>query len=807
VERAPANTVDHRSRRPAAEPDRRPRQALSDADWSPETERDLVQLMRHGPIATARRQTLQAMFGDARLGEGPGGAAPVVQRRVLSDTVGAFLKEQVGLQTAFLKGELSTAEIARGGESTTVRVSEKDPVGKQKQRVNTPELKDKREERPEEEGGKGEEKKKVNQEEEKVGEREVEKREKREKKSKKTIKTRSHKEEGGKEKKKPKKIRAKKEKEKGKEKEAEAPPRYTTVGFEHEFAQMMDGPLQGVSHLELAKSDLQMPVTELPFILETDAQNSMELVSPPFLLETLPDAPIPLPDDVRKVDGMLDLELRKATGSNGRLLGDFITRFEGAAGITFAWLADKDSKVEIERKNFSHNTSGKIETGLLGGAPKVKLQAIKNISIGPSEKGQASMGSAKPDSSPADQGPDVNTKGEVISQVNFATSAKVFEAMRQLPKGERNEDLLAGDLGALTEAFRESLISGAFSGPIADREMLIEGMRGFQKALAARVPRSVRSRSPQDNFNRGMSGLIARLQLRSLDAEQFHGLVVDFDRIVASAREELEADDPLKRRWMSIEPEPALEEGSEAAELLEGIGRIREGMGGLSVVGAGSPGLRIFLNTLARTLAGLVSVPAQSVVAAAQEKRRRGAMKAMTPENIGFEAQLTSRVKDVDQSWLKDNIVNFGMGILSPEDWRAVLALIDPDGAFQAGLATMIMKMDLSKKASLEPYLEAFILEVRRALKVLSGYILSKRLDSDRPDLADVGPKKAPEFLESHPEVIGARQDTFIHPSKVALPGQWIERLHVVESRWRSVDHVEALARAWRAANPLPGQH
>lgn len=84
---------------------------------------------------------------------------------------------------------------------------------------------------------------------------------------------------------------------------------FTTVGLEHEFGHMPNGFLDGVSHLELAESALQMPLTGLPFYIETDAGSTLELVSPPFLLPTVDGLPIPDPDIVRRIDNMFRQEL------------------------------------------------------------------------------------------------------------------------------------------------------------------------------------------------------------------------------------------------------------------------------------------------------------------------------------------------------------------------------------------------------------------------------------------------------------------------------------------------------------------
>ncbi|UTW60857.1 hypothetical protein KFE98_12570 [bacterium SCSIO 12741] len=84
---------------------------------------------------------------------------------------------------------------------------------------------------------------------------------------------------------------------------------FTTAGYEHEFAQMRDGPLRGVSHLELAEFSPAMPLTGIKFILETDAANALELVSPPFIVASLPGKPVPLSGPVVEIDKLLTQSL------------------------------------------------------------------------------------------------------------------------------------------------------------------------------------------------------------------------------------------------------------------------------------------------------------------------------------------------------------------------------------------------------------------------------------------------------------------------------------------------------------------
>jgi hypothetical protein len=317
------------------------------------------------------------------------------------------------------------------------------------------------------------------------------------------------------------------------------------------------------------------------------------------------------------------------------------------------------------------------------------------------------------------------------------------------------------------------------------------------------VPRTSpsRQRSPQYTFTTRMSALLAKLQSSALDREALPAIVRDFEDALSSARGDLAAEDPMSLRGLI----PAERMKDDQPPELSAIEEIKRQILQVPEVGAQSPGLRTFLNALARTLAGLIAVPAQDILKSAQEKRMKGNTKAMTQEAIGYEANLISHVKDLDQSWLKDNVVNFGMGFLQPGEWKQVLALLD-SGAFVGAIKQMLTTTRFEHvNAKLRPYLDRLLSTVMEALDVLSRQIKAKGLHADEPDSGPIGPGKAPDFLEGAPGVFGARQDTFIHPGKTQLPGLWDDRrLHVVESRWRSAGHIQDLAAAWRRDHPLP---
>ena len=149
---------------------------------------------------------------------------------------------------------------------------------------------------------------------------------------------------------------------------------FTTVGFEFEFAQSeKGGPLSGVSHLELARTDQLMPITKLPFLIETDASNAIELVTPPFLFPVENGNPLPDGDEIEAVDKMFKDGLSNAPSpqnKKGALLArvdakqtfsGMINAIEKLIGIKFIF----NEKIEILFENLSPNIVPDALRGIL----------------------------------------------------------------------------------------------------------------------------------------------------------------------------------------------------------------------------------------------------------------------------------------------------------------------------------------------------------------------------------------------------------------------------------------------------------
>jgi hypothetical protein len=178
----------------------------------------------------------------------------------------------------------------------------------------------------------------------------------------------------------------------------------TTVGFEHEFADMYDSPLAGVSHLELGRSAESLPFTGIHFILETDASNALEMVSPPFLLPTVANAPLPDHEIVHEHDMFMR---RRLSGISPEIvdpqrfeligrpevaaLSAILARLNAETGLNFALFPN----LAIGRKHMSFNTNLNAVAGILNpehvedveaGELPLRLDRVGAISVGKSKK-------------------------------------------------------------------------------------------------------------------------------------------------------------------------------------------------------------------------------------------------------------------------------------------------------------------------------------------------------------------------------------------------------------------------------------
>ncbi|NES84404.1 MAG: hypothetical protein F6K10_25015 [Moorea sp. SIO2B7] len=209
-----------------------------------------------------------------------------------------------------------------------------------------------------------------------------------------------------------------------------------------------------------------------------------------------------------------------------------------------------------------------------------------------------------------------------------------------------------------------------------------------------------------------------------------------------------------------------------------------------------------FLKQLARTLSGLFSIPSQERQLAA-----KGSFHPFTKQywkGYGSDEDdkyrqkfkearhLSSYVKDVQEVWVKDTIMNFGLGLLKSQDWQIVQQILNTR-AVRARLSS-IEQDDNVMRDMKEQYPEAFKKErgigakMIEAVNQITRQIQSNNLTREDTDVSrlNLGPRQQPSFLSHDPQYIGVRQDTYLPGDKVKLPNS-DQRAHVLETR-RNID-------------------
>lgn len=226
----------------------------------------------------------------------------------------------------------------------------------------------------------------------------------------------------------------------------------TTAGFEHEFADMENSPIAGVSHLLLAKSTEGLPFTGIKFKVETDASNALELVSPPFLLATTPGSTVPKSGNVDIVDNLMKWALYSILTErisdwvkDGYYNRTYITqtfqqlmgKLSGVTGFDFQLKND----IKIKPGNLSHNTDPDIlKDHVTWGSSGFTLNpgSLENISVGKSEKSK-------------------NDTYRINSQVNFATDMDIAGPLYEQVGIDGPMDWKARDFRDIESALRDHI--------------------------------------------------------------------------------------------------------------------------------------------------------------------------------------------------------------------------------------------------------------------------------------------------------------------------------------------------------------
>lgn len=122
------------------------------------------------------------------------------------------------------------------------------------------------------------------------------------------------------------------------------PGSFTTAGFEFEFIQLQgDTLLNNVVHAPLGQS-APFVYTGLPFSLETDSSGTLELVTPPFIVDTLPNTTIPDGEDIAHIAQLMESALSALAAGGGTIdvLFDNLKRDLGLdfskGGMSIEWL-------------------------------------------------------------------------------------------------------------------------------------------------------------------------------------------------------------------------------------------------------------------------------------------------------------------------------------------------------------------------------------------------------------------------------------------------------------------------------------
>jgi hypothetical protein len=489
---------------------------------------------------------------------------------------------------------------------------------------------------------------------------------------------------------------------------------HTTVGFEFEFASMGgSNPLKGASHVEISSSE--QTINGLPFNLETDASDALELVTPPLWIETLPGQPIPLPEEVKKVDDLAKERLRILTGEVEELrpelkseepvekedqdqeatvitMAKLISDFHENPGLDFSLKA-----IKIEAKNLSKRTE-KDYNRANNNVSKEDIAAIEISKIKKWKKG-------------------------IDTQINIATNAEAFIALEQIVR--------------------------KYEKPWEETERYDNLYKYLtDNALPVLAPLKKGSGSGLDTFAqvviRYFSGLPAvpySLWLRQQ---------LDFLYNTAGAIREA--------RKSSIQGTP------------------KEATGKSTMPGApedNSPAISKFYGTAATT---------------------------------------SSHVKDVHQVWLKDTLMNVGLGLLKKEDWaivkewmtqldgqKTLLKYDAPMSLYQSKVenldgSTYLGALNKNEVARMKDMNKAVQELLGSASKQVIADIESFKLDKTDQENVFLGPLHQQEFLKHDKRWIGPRQDTYIDAPLVSLPAMWPGmRLHVVELRMDNI--VETLER------------
>ena len=215
---------------------------------------------------------------------------------------------------------------------------------------------------------------------------------------------------------------------------------YTTVGFEWDIAKTAehsdDTPniLQGLTHLELAASSVNW--NGLPYVLETDAGNTLEFVTPPFFIHTRgPGSTLPDPGDLDDVIGSTREALTPIVQAD-ETLGALMEN-AGWAGFEIGNWGEQDLAVSWRNWSPRAQDKGTIAQHL----PNWRAVRIAAVTV-----------AADP-------------------QINIAATARDYDAMRNGGEsrfGGKKEDVLVSEFNRLSTVFQTMVSNHAIKKVMPD---------------------------------------------------------------------------------------------------------------------------------------------------------------------------------------------------------------------------------------------------------------------------------------------------------------------------------------------------
>lgn len=245
------------------------------------------------------------------------------------------------------------------------------------------------------------------------------------------------------------------------------PDFFTTVGFEFEFAQFPNcgkgSILENVLHTQLARSKQIFAYTGLPFFLETDAGSELELVTPPFVIETVEGTSIPLADDVEKADDLMETGITEVIGKKHEKvdlepairLSNMVGDFRDKMGLDFIF--QSDDEFDEVGKITNHNLIGlpsailcrRIKESIGGGEVD-----IPDVLGGEYGEGMQVIPSHKLDT--LSLYVPIGRNG-IGTQVNIAMDVEDFQQMADLPKPHHSWEL---DVSSAKEFIKKQILDG-----------------------------------------------------------------------------------------------------------------------------------------------------------------------------------------------------------------------------------------------------------------------------------------------------------------------------------------------------------